>query len=109
MLRRYIGKPSDAGILPRVLDVLFNSIHGKQMEGMSLKPKMFTDVMKLTSEQQNMERKLREKTLKLGNDEVRICRKINQSNWYRIKCSLISRIHSIIFHIHNDMCLRHIL
>ncbi|VDH94739.1 kinesin family member 20 [Mytilus galloprovincialis] len=37
------GKPKDAGILPRALDVLFNSINGKQWPNNNLKPKMFMD------------------------------------------------------------------
>ncbi|XP_021361015.1 kinesin-like protein KIF20B isoform X2 [Mizuhopecten yessoensis] len=63
------GKPSDAGVLPRALDVLFNSINGKQMEGMKLKPNMFTDVMKLSSVDVEAEKKFKEKTLKMITDD----------------------------------------
>lgn len=64
------GEPKDAGILPRALDVLFNSISNKQCHSMNLKPKMFTDVVKLSPDQVEYERKIKEKTLKLSNEEV---------------------------------------
>ncbi|XP_060078395.1 kinesin-like protein KIF20B [Ylistrum balloti] len=63
------GEPSDAGVLPRALDVLFNSISGKQVDGMKLKPNMFTDVMKLSSVEEEAEKKFKEKTLKMSNDD----------------------------------------
>lgn len=64
------GEPRDAGILPRTLDVLFNSINNKQVSGYDLKPKMFMDVVKLNKEEADDEKRLKEKTLKLSNDEV---------------------------------------
>lgn len=64
------GEPRDAGILPRALDVLFNSINNKQVSGYDLKPKMFMDVVKLNKEEADEEKRLKEKTLKLSNDEV---------------------------------------
>ncbi|XP_033763361.1 LOW QUALITY PROTEIN: kinesin-like protein KIF20B [Pecten maximus] len=63
------GQPSDAGVLPRALDVLFNSINGKQVEGMKLKPNMFTDVTKLSSAEEEAEKNFKEKTLKMSNDD----------------------------------------
>ncbi|XP_046579604.1 LOW QUALITY PROTEIN: kinesin-like protein KIF20B [Haliotis rubra] len=63
------GKPHDAGLLPRALDVLFNSISGKQWPGMDLKPKMFTDVRKLTPEEEEKERRIKEKTLSMSSDD----------------------------------------
>ncbi|XP_061196904.1 kinesin-like protein KIF20B [Saccostrea echinata] len=63
------GEPRDAGILPRALDVLFNSINNKHLSGYILKPKMFMDVVKLTKEEAEEERRSKEKTLKLSNDE----------------------------------------
>ncbi|XP_048250049.1 kinesin-like protein KIF20B isoform X1 [Haliotis rufescens] len=63
------GKPHDAGLLPRALDVLFNSISGKQWPGMDLKPKMFTDVRKLTPEEEEKERRIKEKTLRMCSDD----------------------------------------
>ena len=64
------GNPKDAGILPRALDVLFNSIHGKQLDNESLKPHMFNDVQKLSPEQQQVNAKVKEAVLKLADTEV---------------------------------------
>lgn len=64
------GESRDAGILPRALDVLFNSINNKQVSGYDLKPKMFMDVVKLNKEEAEGEKRLKDKTLKLSNDEV---------------------------------------
>lgn len=64
------GELRDAGILPRALDVLFNSINNKQVSGYDLKPKMFMDVVKLNKEEADEEKRLKDKTLKLSNDEV---------------------------------------
>lgn len=64
------GEPRDAGILPRALDVLFNSISNKQVSGYDLKPKMFMDVVKLNKEEAEGEKRLKDNTLKLSNDEV---------------------------------------
>ncbi|KAK3758642.1 hypothetical protein RRG08_019550 [Elysia crispata] len=64
------GKPQDAGILPRSLDVLFNSINGKQISNPSLKPEMFNDFVKLSADEVLEEKKLKKQTLKLGaNDD----------------------------------------
>lgn len=64
------GEPRDAGILPRALDVLFNSINNKQVSGYDLKPKMFMDVVKLNKEEADEEKRVKDRTLKLSNDEV---------------------------------------
>lgn len=66
----YLGHPQDGGILPRALDVLFNSIHGQQWETMSLKPNMFCDVMMLSAAQQETEEKIKQRVLALATDEV---------------------------------------
>ncbi|WAR15212.1 KI20A-like protein [Mya arenaria] len=63
------GNPKDAGILPRALDVLFNSIGGRQWEGMNLKPQMFVDVTRLSQEQEQQEIKIKESILKLSQDD----------------------------------------
>ncbi|XP_076451814.1 uncharacterized protein LOC143287590 [Babylonia areolata] len=63
------GNARDAGILPRGLDVLFNSISGKQWPGMDLKPNMFCDVVKLSPDDEEKERKMKERTLKLNSSE----------------------------------------
>ncbi|KAJ7363560.1 hypothetical protein OS493_009719 [Desmophyllum pertusum] len=45
------GTPRDGGILPRSLDVLFNSIDGKHYNKTNLKPRFCTDVIRLTEDQ----------------------------------------------------------
>ena len=64
------GSPKDGGILPRALDVIFNSIEGKQWDNMSLKPRLFCEVGKLGPEQEAEEHKVKENILKLATDEV---------------------------------------
>lgn len=66
----FVGEPKDGGILPRTLDVLFNSISGSQLEGMKIKPKMFCDVTKLNAEQEEKEKQTKEQIMKMANDEV---------------------------------------
>ncbi|RUS87490.1 hypothetical protein EGW08_004744, partial [Elysia chlorotica] len=64
------GKAQDAGILPRSLDVLFNSINGKQISNPCVKPEMFNDFVKLSANEVLEEQKLKKQTLKLGaNDD----------------------------------------
>ena len=64
------GNPKDGGILPRALDVLFNSIQGKQWDDVSLKPKMFSDVYKLTPKQMEVEERIKESVMKMASEEV---------------------------------------
>ncbi|XP_022794646.1 kinesin-like protein KIF20A [Stylophora pistillata] len=49
------GTPKDGGILPRSLDVLFNSIAGKSYERMNLKPRFCTDIIRLTDDEEQKE------------------------------------------------------
>ena len=42
-------------MLPRALDVLFNSIEGKHYDRMNLKPRFCTDVTRLTDEEEDRE------------------------------------------------------
>ncbi|BFZ02160.1 hypothetical protein BsWGS_05199 [Bradybaena similaris] len=64
------GQPQNAGILPRCLDVIFNSINGKQIPSTTtLKPRMFTDVVRLSPSEVVLERKLKERTLKMSIDD----------------------------------------
>lgn len=49
------GTPKDGGILPRSLDVLFNSIEGKHYTKMNLKPRFCTDVIRLTEDEEQRE------------------------------------------------------
>ncbi|XP_048577376.1 kinesin-like protein KIF20B isoform X3 [Nematostella vectensis] len=53
------GTAKDGGVLPRTLDVLFNSIHGREYNRMDLKPRYFCDVMRLDKKQEHMEDVLR--------------------------------------------------
>jgi len=63
------GKQEDAGILPRCLDVIFNSISGKQLIDSDLKPNMFTDVIRLSPEEVLAEKKLKQRTLGMCNND----------------------------------------
>ncbi|KAK3090559.1 hypothetical protein FSP39_012688 [Pinctada imbricata] len=63
------GEPRDAGILPRTLDVLFNSISGKHWGKANLKPKMFTDVVRLSDTEEDLEIRKKEETLKFSCQE----------------------------------------
>ena len=46
------GTPSDPGILPRSLDVIFNSIDQHQLSRVSVKPKHFSEVSYLSKEEE---------------------------------------------------------
>ena len=45
------GTPSDPGILPRSLDVIFNSIDQQQLSSVSVKPKHFSELVHLSKEE----------------------------------------------------------
>ncbi|XP_068698527.1 kinesin-like protein KIF20A isoform X1 [Montipora foliosa] len=49
------GTPKDGGILPRALDVVFNSIEGKHYSKLNLKPRFCTNVIRLTDEEEYRE------------------------------------------------------
>lgn len=51
----FLGPDSDAGILPRSLDVIFSSINEKVFPGMSIKPHRCREFTRLTVEQQTEE------------------------------------------------------
>lgn len=53
------GTPKDGGILPRALDVVFNSISKKLYTRPNLKPKHHQDVVSLTQEEEEAEELLR--------------------------------------------------
>jgi hypothetical protein len=103
----FTGEPRDAGILPRALDVLFNSINGKQQSGYDLKPTMFMDVVKLTKEEAEDERKVKGKTLKLSSDEVCSGSKSLSARLIYIRFSLMSiellRLICKMFQVGNSM------
>ena len=65
------GKPRDAGILPRTLDVVFNSIDSQQCRAINHKPKRFMDVYKLSATEVEDEKAIKEKVLKMCTDDVR--------------------------------------
>lgn len=50
-----IGPESDGGILPRSLNVIFNSIEGRIYSQNNIKPHRCVDFMRLTKEQQDEE------------------------------------------------------
>ncbi len=52
--------------MPRSLDVIFNSIEDRQWPDMSLKPKLFQDVSKLTEKQIEAEQKVKDGVLKMA-------------------------------------------
>lgn len=56
---------SDAGILPRSLDVIFNSISNKQLETVTVKPKHFCEITRLSPRQADIEREVKQGVLKL--------------------------------------------
>ena len=65
------GGVKDGGILPRALDVVFNSISEQQLTDVTLKPTMFCDVLRLTRRQADLELKSRDDVFKMANqDEV---------------------------------------
>ncbi len=64
------GSPNDGGILPRSLDVVFNSISGQQWDSAIFKPVMFCNVSKLTPAEMAAEDKLKDKVMKMATDEV---------------------------------------
>ncbi|XP_015764855.1 PREDICTED: kinesin-like protein KIF20B [Acropora digitifera] len=53
------GTPRDGGILPRALDVVFNSIEGKHYSKLNLKPRFCTDVIRLSDEEEQRENAFR--------------------------------------------------
>ena len=57
-------------MLPRSLDVVFNSICNKQYLSSNLKPKMFGEVQKLTNEQEMVENRIRNAVINAGEKEV---------------------------------------
>lgn len=60
------GMPEDGGILPRTLDVIFNSIDGRHFDSMKLKPKYFCDVVKLTDSQVQAEAAVKSSVLSMA-------------------------------------------
>jgi len=68
-----VGEPKDGGLLPRSLDVVFNSVHNRLYSRMDLKPNMHSDVQRLTLEQEQAEVALKESILKMTFIDVSVC------------------------------------
>ncbi|XP_022091701.1 kinesin-like protein KIF20B isoform X2 [Acanthaster planci] len=60
------GVPQDGGILPRSLDVIFNSLEGRLFPSMQLKPRFFCDVVKLDERQRKKEAYIKDSVLSLA-------------------------------------------
>ena len=74
------GTPKDGGILPRALDVVFNSIAKKLYKRPNLKPKHCHDVVRLTMEEEATEEVLRTAIIHAGEKEVRrVCKTLFES------------------------------
>ncbi|XP_042204829.1 kinesin-like protein KIF20B [Homarus americanus] len=62
------GTPTDAGILPRTLDVLFNTVGQHQYLKNDLKPKHFCGVMRLEDKDMQIEEERKENIFKIGTE-----------------------------------------
>jgi len=67
------GTPTEPGILPRSLDVIFNSIDQKQFSRITIKPKHFSSVEYLNSREQEKEEALKEEILRKVRRHVCVC------------------------------------
>ena len=65
-----IGVPKDAGILPRSLNVIFNSIQGRQLEEPRARPSLFCDTVNLSAKGKENEKQIKEDVLKLAAAQV---------------------------------------
>ena len=57
------GTSTEPGILPRSLDVIFNSIDQKQFSSITIKPKHFSSVEYLDSQEQERQEALKEEII----------------------------------------------
>ena len=67
------GTPSDPGILPRSLDVIFNSIDQQQLSSVSVKPKHFSELIHLSKEEASEMKTYRENILNMVSILCRFC------------------------------------
>ena len=67
-----MGTAADPGVLPRALDVIFNSIEKGRMCELSMKPKYFSEVRTLSSSDQAKEQEAKEKLMAQVSD-VCVC------------------------------------
>ena len=69
--RVLLGSPDNAGILPRSLDVVFNSISGRHLSGKcALMPHLFRDVLAMTPNTANKLQKIKDGVMKMATGEV---------------------------------------
>jgi len=66
----YVGDARDSGILPRSLEVLFNSISGSEYSETNLKPDSFCDVVRLNVEQEQAERRVKQSVISMSFNSV---------------------------------------
>ncbi|XP_066925185.1 kinesin-like protein KIF20B isoform X2 [Clytia hemisphaerica] len=63
------GNPNDGGVLPRALDVIFNSISKKLYTRPNLKPKHCQSVVSLTEDEEQIEELVRKSVLSAGQEK----------------------------------------
>lgn len=64
----FLGTPNDAGILPRALEVLFNTVGEQQYEANDLKPRYFCGVSRLEESDIKKEEEKKERIFKITSD-----------------------------------------
>lgn len=57
------GTSEDPGLLPRSLDVIFNSLDERQLSSAAIKPKYFSDVTSLSQQEQEAEQERKQAIL----------------------------------------------
>ena len=75
------GTVKDGGILPRSLDIIFNSISGKKYVTPDLKPSLFQGIAQLDAAQVKKEEQLRRAIFASGDktsDELSVIRSLNR-------------------------------
>lgn len=76
----FLGPDSDAGILPRSLDVIFSSINEKVFPGMSIKPHRCREFTRLTVEQQTEEALFKRSLLRQLKESAKSNISLNSTN-----------------------------
>jgi hypothetical protein len=59
------GKPDNTGVIPRTLDVLFNSIQSQPYQGPAICPRFFSDVAFLDAKEAQIQDKIKDEFLSL--------------------------------------------
>lgn len=113
------GTPADGGVLPRCLDVVFNSIGSLQTNRCVFKPDSYNgfevlneDIAKLEAEKLNQEMEVRQRNMKNrydGNDVMRIpdstVLEIEEDNNYAVFISFVEVYNNSIFDLLDDTCI----